>query len=637
MLKFVDLAIRRGPHLLFEHVTMDVYAGDKVGIVGANGSGKSSLFALILGELKADNGEVFIPRDIIIAHVAQEIEATQKPAIEYVIDGDVELRNVQRQLAEAESQTDGKQQAELHGRLEEIEGYAAHARAARLMSGLGFSDEQTTQLVAAFSGGWRMRLNLAQALMCRSDLLLLDEPTNHLDLDAVIWLQDWLLAYQGTLLLISHDRDFLDAITRCVAHIDRQRVTHYAGNYSAFERQRAEQLARQQAQYNEQQREIKHMQSFVARFRYKASKARQAQSRLKALERMELIAPAHVGSQFRFQLRAPDKLPTPLVTLDNVSLGYGEQIVLKGVKCGLRPGDRIGLLGRNGEGKSTLIKCLAKELTPMTGDLEYAQDFKVGYFAQHQLEQLDTGSSASMHLQSVDAKATSQQLLNYLGGFGFRGERVEEPVKHFSGGEKARLVLALLVCQKPNLILLDEPTNHLDIEMRHALTVALQDFGGAIVLVSHDRHLLCTVCDELWLVHDGRVNSFDGDLDSYPVWLAQQQRSSIEKNPTAQATTRLQQTSRKEERRLQAQARKRVQPLRDESKKLEKKLERLAQKQNELDEQLSDSSLYKDQSKDTLMDLMWKRAQTAKSIGEIEQQWLEINSELEAAVDDGQR
>ncbi|MDH3693945.1 MAG: ATP-binding cassette domain-containing protein, partial [Gammaproteobacteria bacterium] len=572
------------------------------------------------------------PRDITIAHVAQEVAATDKAAIEHVIDGDIELRRVQQQLDAAAIQANGQRQAELHSRLEEIEGYTANARAARLMSGLGFLDEQTAQPVKAFSGGWRMRLNLAQALMCRSDLLLLDEPTNHLDLDAVIWLQDWLLAYQGTLLLISHDREFLDAITRSIAHIDRHQITFYSGNYSAFERQRAELLANQQAAYTKQQREIKHMHSFVERFRYKASKARQAQSRLKALERMEVIAPAHIDSQFRFQLRAPDKLPTPLVTLDNVSIGYGDQVVLQKVKCGLRPSDRIGLLGRNGEGKSTLIKCLADELAPMAGDLETAQDFKVGYFAQHQLEQLDITSSAREHLQGIDAKAASQQLLNYLGGFGFRGDRVDEPVRHFSGGEKARLVLALLVYQKPNLILLDEPTNHLDIEMRHALTMALQDFGGAIVLVSHDRHLLRTVCDELWLVHDGVVSPFDGDLDTYPKWLAEQQRQLVRDDAPVQSATSRMQLNRKEERQLQAKARKKLQPLREQTRKLEQKLERLAIRRTELDDQLSDMTLYEEQHKEKLMDLMWERAETARRIDQIEQQWLEVSSELEAAT-----
>jgi len=635
MLKLIDLAIRRGQHLLFDHATLDIRAGDKAGITGANGTGKSSLFALILGELSADNGELVLPSGITIAHVAQEVAATNNAAIEYVIDGDVELRRVQQQLVAAESQNNGQRQAELHSRLEEIEGYAAGARAARLMVGLGFTNQQLDQSVYAFSGGWRMRLNLAQALMCRSNLLLLDEPTNHLDLDAVIWLQDWLLSYQGTLLLISHDREFLDSITNRIAHIERQSVTLYSGNYSAFEHQRAEQLAGQQAAYVKQQREIKHMHSFVERFRYKASKARQAQSRLKALERMEVIAPAHIDSQFHFRLRTPQKLPTPLVNLDNVSIGYGEQVVLRKVKCSLRPGDRIGLLGRNGAGKSTLIKCLAKELKSMSGDTDIAQDLQAGYFAQHQLEQLDVRSSAMEHLQKIDGKARTQDLLNYLGGFGFSGVRVNEPVAPFSGGEKARLVLALLVYQKPNLILLDEPTNHLDIEMRHALTVALQEFSGAIVLVSHDRHLLRTVCDELWLVHDGVVNPFDGDLDIYPKWLAEQHRQSLRNDAPAQTVTSRPQLNRKEERKLQAEARKRLQPLREQTIKLEKKLEQLAIRRTELDDLLSDATLYEEQHKEKLMDLMWERAETAKKIDETEHQWLEITSKLEATADNG--
>jgi ATP-binding cassette subfamily F protein 3 len=520
MLNFKNIAIRRGNRLLFSDASLTLHKGQKAGLTGANGVGKSSLFALLRGELHADAGDFSMPPNLEIAHVAQETPALDCSALDYVLDGDRELRRLQARLAQAEQAHDGLQLAELHAALEHIGGYTANARAARLLNGLGFSAQQENQAVSAFSGGWRMRLNLAQALMCRSDVLLLDEPTNHLDLDAVIWLQDWLCKYPGTLLLISHDRDFLDSITDHIIHIEQGKATLYTGNYSAFERMRAEKLAQQQSAFERQQREMAHIQSFIDRFKAKATKAKQAQSRIKSLERMELIAQAHIDSPFQFSFPPPKKLPNPLIALEQAAIGYGERTIIQNASLSIAPGDRIGLLGPNGAGKSSLIKVLSGQMAPLTGKLKTAEALHIGYFAQHQLEQLRLDESPLWHLQQLNKQATEKDLRNFLGGFDFRGDKVNDAIAPFSGGEKARLVLALLVYQNPNLLLLDEPTNHLDLEMRHALSVALQAYEGAMVVVSHDRHLLRSVTDQLLLVADGRLQEFDGDLDDYKSWLA---------------------------------------------------------------------------------------------------------------------
>jgi ATP-binding cassette subfamily F protein 3 len=626
MLNFKNIALRRGVRVLFDHASFTIHKGQKVGFTGANGAGKSSLFALVRGELHLDEGDFSMPPGLEIAHVAQETPATDCSAIDYVIDGDQELRRLQKQLLIAEQNDDGLKQAELHAALETIGGYTAQARASRLMSGLGFTADQETNAVNSFSGGWRMRLNLAQALMCRSDVLLLDEPTNHLDLDAVIWLQDWLCKYPGTLLLISHDRDFLDTITDHIVHIEQNKAEIYTGNYSAFERMRAEKLAQQQSSYLKQQREIAHMQSFVDRFKAQATKARQAQSRIKALERMELIAQAHVDSPFDFSFAKPGKMPNPLLTLDKVDIGYDQTCVIKQAGLSISPGDRIGLLGPNGAGKSSLIKVLAGDMQPLSGKRNEAEALKIGYFAQHQLEQLRIDESPLWHLQQLDKQATEKDLRNFLGGFDFRGDKVMEAVKPFSGGEKARLVLALLVYQNPNLLLLDEPTNHLDLEMRHALSVALQDYEGAIVVVSHDRHLLRSVTDQLLLVSGGKVQPFDGDLDDYRVWLTEQKKGE-EKTVVDSAQT----VSRKDQRKLDAERRLKHKPLFDALKKAEIAVEKYHNEQRQLEHQLADPAIYAESEKEQLKKLMERKVKVDKALDDAEAAWMEAEEKIEAA------
>ena len=626
MLQLRDLSLRRGSNLLMEGADATVYPGQKVGVVGPNGCGKSSLFALIRGELHPDAGECVFPAGWEIAHVAQQTPSGEHAAIELVMDGDRELRSVQAQLAAAEETGEGLRQAELHGRLEAIDGYGAESRAARLLHGLGFAPGEEQRAVDSYSGGWRMRLSLARTLMCRSDLLLLDEPTNHLDLDAVIWLESWLKSYPGTLLLISHDRDFLDAISDHILHIDRGRVGFYAGNYSAFERQRAERLAQQQAAFSRQQQEIIRIQRFVDRFRAKATKARQAQSRLKALERMELIAPAHVDAPFSFRLREPPGLPRPLLLLEEVTAGYAERTVLSGLDLSLAPGDRIGLLGPNGAGKSTLIKLLAGTLPLQSGRRLPAQSLQVGYFAQHQMDQLQGDDSPLKHLQRLAPDVREQELRDFLGGFAFTGDKALERVAPFSGGEKARLALALLIWQRPNLLLLDEPTNHLDLEMRHALSEALQEFEGALVVVSHDRHLLRVTSDELLLVDEGALTPFAGDLDDYPAWLAKRQASREQAAAEAPPQSGV---SRKDQRRQEAEERRRLQPLRRRLQTLETRLAALSARHGELERELAAPELYEPSAKDRLLALLEQKHRLDADLEQTEAAWLETGEELE--------
>jgi ATP-binding cassette, subfamily F, member 3 len=633
MLSFSSLALRRGTRLLMKDVSFTIYRGEKVGIVGANGSGKSSLLALILGELQADAGSFERPSNLVLAHVAQELDATARPAIEFVLDGDVELRATEAAIADAEAADRGERVAELHARYAALGGYDARSRAARLMHGLGFSPEDEARSVSAFSGGWRVRLNLAKALMCRSDLLLLDEPTNHLDLDAVVWLEEWLRGYPGTLLMIAHDREFLDRVVGRIVHIERGVVRVYTGNYSDFEVQRAEHLAQQQTMYERQQREIQHMMSFVERFRAKASKARQAQSRLKALERMERIAPAHVDSPFEFSFLQPTKLPRPLLALEQQGAGYDDRLILSDIDLTIQPGARIALLGRNGAGKSTFMKLLAGELAALGGERTEARDLRIGYFAQHQLEQLSLEESPLAQLRrrggEAAARATEQELRTFLGGFGFSGDRVFEPVGPFSGGEKARLVLALVSFLRPNLLLLDEPTNHLDLEMRQALAVALQDYEGAVVLVSHDRHLLRATADDLLLVDRGRVAPFDGDLDDYARWFLERERefSPASDTPVAESAD-----ARKQRKRAEAERRNRLSPLRMEVERLERELARLTAERSRIEAALSAPDLYREEGKVKLLELLDSQTRLRREIETVETAWLEASESLERAL-----
>lgn len=558
MITISQAQLVRGSKTLLDETSLTVYPGHKVGLVGANGTGKSSLLALILGKISLDKGDFSMPAGWQTATVAQETPALEVAAIEYVIDGDTEYRELEAELHKAQELDDGHKIALLHGKIDAIGGYAIHSRAASLLAGLGFSEAEQSNPVKSFSGGWRMRLNLAQALLCRSDLLLLDEPTNHLDLDTMYWLEGWIKAYQGTLILISHDRDFIDGIVDEIVHVENYKLNYYKGNYTAFERVRAERMAQQQVAFERQQKERAHMQSFVDRFRYKASKAKQAQSRLKALERMTELLPSQADSPFHMAFREPEALPNPLVTMEQVSIGYGETEILKKVHLNLVPGARIGLLGRNGAGKSTLVKLLSGELSPMKGKYETNPGLNIGYFAQHQLEFLSLDDTPLQHLARLAPNAKEQELRNFLGGYGFNGDMAVAPVRPFSGGEKARLVLALLVWQRPNLLLLDEPTNHLDLEMRHALTMALQSFEGAMIIVSHDRHLLRLSCSDYYLVDQGEVKSFAGDLDDYHQWLLDAAKAANKDEAVATAKPV---QDKKQQKRLEAELRQKLSPM----------------------------------------------------------------------------
>ncbi len=645
MLRFQSVTLRRGPRVLLQDINLTLQSGEHWGIVGRNGSGKSSLLALVLGirdaaGLHADTGEVQLAATLAMAHVAQETPAVDRSAIDYVMDGDAELRELERRLADCTD--DGKQQATLFGHLEAIDGYTAPARAARLMNGLGFEETQLQSPVASFSGGWRMRLNLAQALMCRSDILLLDEPTNHLDLDAVLWLQSWLQAYPGTVLLISHDRDFLDNCVGHIALLAEQGLHAYTGNYSAYEKQHASRLEQQQSAHLKQQRTISHLHSYIDRFRAKATKAKQAQSRLKALDKLEEIAPAHVDSPFEFSFFPPKQVPNPLLKLTDAKLGYGHMALLTHIGINLLPGDRIGLLGPNGAGKSTLIKTLVGELPLLAGQRTPAQNLRIGYFAQHQLEQLHTDDSALLHLQRLDKQlseqsdsqplATEQQLRHYLGGFGFVSDQALAPVGPFSGGEKARLVLALLIYQRPNLLLLDEPTNHLDLEMRHALTLALQDFEGALLVVSHDRHLLRTVCDQFVLVANGHAKNYDGDLDDYAQWLSDHRRDRQKsESQTTQHTTTKPGLDKRQQRQQEAARRQQLKPYLDQVNKSEKHLATLQTDLQQLEQELADSTLYEADNKLRLKKLLTRQTTLKQQLLQTESDWLDAAEALELA------
>lgn len=628
MIQLKNLSLRRGTKVLLNASNLTLNPGHRIGIIGANGAGKSSLFALLLGQLHTDTGDVSIPSQWTIAHVAQEMPALTISALDFVLDGDQELKELEARLAKAEAENDGVAIGHLHDELTRIEAWSAQSRAARLLDGLGFAETLHTQPVAHFSGGWRMRLNLARALMCRSDLLLLDEPTNHLDLETVLWLEDWLIHYSGTLLLISHDRHFLDTITTHIVELTNQTLTLYTGNYSQFETLRAEKLAYQQQAYQKQQRHIAHLESFITRFKAKATKARQAQSRIKALEKLERLLPTHLHSPFNFHFETPDTLPNPLLCLDDVRVGYASTPVFTDLSLSIEAGNRIGLLGVNGAGKSTLIKLLAGQLAPLSGQRVAASALKIGYFAQHQLDALDMDNTPLGHLMRLTPAIREQALRDFLGGFNFHGTAATTPIGPMSGGEKARLALAMIVWQKPNLLLLDEPTNHLDLEMRDALTLALQSFSGALLVVSHDRSLLETTTDEFWLVHKAGVHPFDGDLEDYRQWRLTLRADA--NNPPHQGE---QERCRKGQKRQQAEERQRLaqqrKPLRARLARIEQHLAALSAEKTTLDTYLASEEAYATGQQGDLAARIRRQQEVSRELAFVEDEWLQVQEQLE--------
>ncbi len=638
MITAASLAVQRDGRELYRDASFLIHPGWKVGLTGANGSGKSTFFALLLGELTADAGRLDRPAVWTVAHMAQEVGALAQSAIDYVLDGDAELRRIEQELAAAEREERYEDLANFYQRYDEIGGYTSRSRAAKLLAGLGFSEPEQQKSVADFSGGWRMRINLAQTLMCRSDLLLLDEPTNHLDLDAILWLEDWLRAYPGTLIMVSHDRDFLDGVVEHILHVEQGTITHYRGNYSAFERMRAERLAQQQQAFEQQQEKIAHLTKYIDRFRAQATKARQAQSRIKALERMTLISPAHVDSQFSFRFRDPERLASPLIRMDDVACGYplpdgSRRRVLEGVNFSLTPDTRLGLLGPNGAGKSTLIKTLVAELPLLAGERTVSDHTRIGYFAQHQVDHLDLNASPLLQLTRIAGRTDELTLRKFLGSFGFGGDRIDTSCENFSGGEKARLALALIVWQRPNVLLLDEPTNHLDLEMRHALTMAIQEYQGALVIVSHERHLLKACCDDFLLVADGRAQAFNGDLDDYADWLrqwraAQEARPAVvEKKPVpaAPAAAAAAPVPAKKGVAINKEARKAFE-------KAEKQLTAQQAQLRALEQQLAEADIYASGRKAELEACLRDKAAIEAALPALEEEWLRLSELLEAGA-----
>ena len=624
MIRLHQLALARASKLLFSDASLDLFPGQKISLTGANGSGKSSLFALLRGQIEAEAGRLEMPPHWQIAHAAQDTPALATSALDFVLDGDTGFRTLERDILRAEQAGDGAHLGELHARFDTIGGYAARARASALLHGLGFADARMGDAVADFSGGWRVRLNLAQALMCRSDLLLLDEPTNHLDLEAILWLEDWLARYPGTLLLISHDRQFLDATTQHTLHIEHNQLTLYAGNYSAFERQRAERLAAQQAQHEAQQRRRAHLQDYIDRFRAKATKARQAQSRIKALARMESTTAALADSPFEFSFLVPERSPSPLLTLKQASAGYGSTVQLRGLDCIIQSGDRIGVLGSNGAGKSTFIKLLAGVLPALCGERVAGHGLKIGYFAQHQLEQLDPAASPLEHLQHLSPEMAEQTLRDYLAGFDFRGDHALTPCQSFSGGEKSRLALALMIWQKPNLLLLDEPTNHLDLAMRHAIALALQEYAGAMVLISHDRELLETACDRFVRIAHGTLQPFDGDLDDYRAVLRSEAATPAHAAQLDQRRQRKQDMAERQQR-LQRQRK-----LARECEQLEQQLDALGVDRKICEAALADTPLYQPENRDALAQTLERNRALGEQTETLETRWLSLQEQLAA-------
>ncbi len=617
MLSFTNLSLRAGTELLFQDVSFTVYETNKIGLVGANGSGKTSLFRAILGDLDSYDGNINYPKDLRIANLAQEVPATEEISLDYVLSGDESLAKVNIAIEDAQKSGNTNLLGDLYAEYETLDGYSAKSRAEKLMIGLGFASTDLKKPVRDFSGGWRVRLNLAQTLMQPSDLLLLDEPTNHLDLDAIIWLVNWIKSYTGAVILISHDREFLDDCADSIAYLDKKSIDLYPGNYSDFETKRASKLAEIEKNYAKQQREISHIQNFVRRFKAKATKARQAQSRIKALERMEKIAPAHIDSPFKFAINEAEKNSDPLLVLDEASIGYSSPI-LQDLKIVIRPRDRIGLLGSNGEGKSTLIKSLNGELALISGSKIAGKNLKIGYFSQHQVDDLDLNKNALSHIQDLDKEVSEQGVRNFLGGFNFKGNKVTSSVNLFSGGEKARLALAKIVFKKPNLLLMDEPTNHLDIDMRQALTLALQSFSGAIILISHDRHLLANTVDEFMIIKDGSLDVFKGDLEDYRSIILG--RTALQKKQTREV---------KQKKQTVKIEKKEMRQIRAEISKIEKRLERFQRKMNEIDQELSSSDAYKKDSVVNVQSLLRDKMEISGQIESLEEEWLKLNTKMD--------
>ena len=632
MIKLQDITLQRGTNRLLDEANTTIQPQKRAAIIGANGCGKSSLFKLVLKQLPLDSGTITIPGQWRIAHMAQEVTDSQRTALDYVLDGDQTLRDIEQKITNATDKKDDQALAQAYHELETIDGYTANSRAEKLLHGLGFKQHDMDKPVQDFSGGWRIRLNLAQALMCPSDLLLLDEPTNHLDIDATLWLEQWLTSYPGTLLFISHDRDFIDAVADQILHIEHQVITSYTGHYSSFEEQRAQRLAQQQAGYEKQQQRIAEITRFVDRFKAKATKAKQAQSRVKELERMEKIAPAHIDSPFSFRFSEADKTSDPLLSLEKATIGYGETTILNNADLVLRSDSRIGLLGPNGAGKSTLVKLLAAEANAsvelQAGQRVESDHLNIGYFAQHQLESLDINASALLHIQRLSPAASEQSIRNFLGSFNFHGDKALDPITPFSGGEKARLALAIIVWQKPNLLILDEPTNHLDLEMRHALTLALQMYKGALLVISHDRHLLKNTVDQFYLVAQKKVCVFDGDLFAYQQWLRAALQEQ-EKNEPSNTASKLHKVDKKQQRQQEANKRERLKPLTNSLKKIEKEMDQLQSKLTLMDERLSDETLYKESHKDELQTLLQEQGKLRSRVEVLEEQWLATHEEIE--------
>jgi len=619
MLSFNNLELVLGGKTLFDDVSLTIHHQQKVGLVGANGTGKTSLFKIIKKEIEVDQSSVSFPTDLRISYLAQEVKGTDEIALDYVLSGDANLIDIQKKIEEAEKEESYDLLGELYAIYSSLDGYSAKSKAEQLMLGLGFTSEDFHKPLKDFSGGWRVRLNLAKTLMQPSDLMLLDEPTNHLDLDAILWLSNWIKSFKGALILISHDRDFLDDCVSYVAHLYRQTIELYSGNYSQFEVLRAAKMAEIQSNYIKQQKEVAHMQSFINRFKAKATKARQAQSRVKALEKMELIAPAHIDSPFNFKISETDKISNPLVSLSQAELGYSEP-VLSEVGFTICPGDRIGLLGANGAGKSTLIKSIVGTLPILNGDRETGTNFRVGYFSQHQVDDLDLSISAFMHIQRLDETKTEKQIRTYLGGFAFKGDKVKDPIRLFSGGEKARLAFAIISYQKPNILLMDEPTNHLDMEMRHALTVAIQTFKGAILLISHDRHLLNSSVDTFYLIDKGSLNIFDGDLDDYKNYILD--IKSIENKDVKKKKIK--------NNTLQADNTQKIKSINSDISKLDKRLFRLNNKLKEANEKLANPELYTNDADNNLQDLIRNQLELSNEIENAEKEWMDKAAELES-------